>query len=176
MSATHLICAQQIGRFSNFLFSLTFLTSSPTNINKWHRQCNILLSIYHQRIAAGLQRRQADTENHNGRKGVVVDESSAMSVAVASIEGQVGVGVSREEDGAEVDLEGDGLHSAVDADVPLSWAKGQKVNCILWFITAAAMNDRVWLPYQGSGCGNCHHSCIHWTERRLTRPYLTIKE
>lgn len=86
----------------------------------------MLLSVYHQRIAAGLQRRQANTENHNGRKGVVVDESSAVSVAVASIEGQVGVGVSREEDRAEVDLEGDGLHAAVDADVPLSWAKGKR--------------------------------------------------
>lgn len=87
----------------------------------------MILSIYHQRVAARLQRGQAYAENHNGRKGVVVDESSAVSVAVASIEGQVGVGVPGEEDGAEVDLEGDGLHSAVDADVPLSWAKGQKV-------------------------------------------------
>lgn len=49
-----------------------------------------------------------------------------MGVAVASVEGQVGVGVSGEEDGAEVDLEGDGLHPAVDADVPLSWAKRGK--------------------------------------------------
>lgn len=83
-------------------------------------------SIYHQGIAAGLQRRQAYTKNYNSGEGVIVDESSAMSVSVASIEGQVSVGVSGEEDGAEVDLEGDGLHSAVDTDVPLSCKRAHK--------------------------------------------------
>lgn len=47
--------------------------------------CFFFFSIYHQGIAAGLQRRQAYTKNHNSRKGVIVDESSAVSVPVASI-------------------------------------------------------------------------------------------
>ena len=38
---------------------------------------------------------------------------------MATIEGQVGVSVARKEDGAEVDLEGDGLHPTVHTDIPL---------------------------------------------------------
>lgn len=78
-----------------------------------------LCSSYHQRIATGFQRGQADAKYHNSRKRVVVDEAAALSVPVASVEGQVRVGVARKEDRAEVDLKGDGLHPAVNADVPL---------------------------------------------------------
>lgn len=74
---------------------------------------------HHQGIATGLQRRQADAEDYDGGEGVVVDESPAVGISMATVEGQVGVGVAREEDGAEVDLEGDRLHAAVHADVPL---------------------------------------------------------
>lgn len=38
---------------------------------------------------------------------------------MATIEGQVGVGVAGEEDRAEVEFEGDGLHPTVHADIPL---------------------------------------------------------
>lgn len=39
---------------------------------------------------------------------------------MATIEGQVSVGVARKENRAEVDFEGDGLHPTVHADIPLS--------------------------------------------------------
>lgn len=45
----------------------------------------MLLSIYHQGIATGLQRRKTYTKNHNSRKSVIVDKSSAMSIPVAPI-------------------------------------------------------------------------------------------
>lgn len=38
---------------------------------------------------------------------------------MATIEGKVRVGVARKENRAEIDLEGDGLHPAVHADIPL---------------------------------------------------------
>lgn len=78
-----------------------------------------LCSSYHQGIATGFQRGQADAKYHNSRESVVVDEAAALSVAVATVEGQVGVGVARKEDWAEVELKGDGLHPAVNADIPL---------------------------------------------------------
>lgn len=76
-------------------------------------------SSYHQSVATGLQRGQADGKYHNSRKSVVVDEAAALSVSMAPVEGQVSVSVTRKEDRAEVDLQGDGLHAAVSADVPL---------------------------------------------------------
>ena len=76
---------------------------------------------YHQGVATGLERVEADAEEHYGREGVVVDEASAMCVAVASVEGQICVGVAREQHWAKVDLQGDGLHPAVNADVSLRW-------------------------------------------------------
>lgn len=39
---------------------------------------------------------------------------------MTTVEGQVSVGVAGKEDGAEVDLEGDGLHPTVHTDIPLS--------------------------------------------------------
>lgn len=78
-------------------------------------------SSHHQSIAAGFQRRQADGKYHHSWKGVVVDEAAALGVSVPTVEGQVSVGVTRKEDGAEVDLKGDGLHATVNADVPLRW-------------------------------------------------------
>lgn len=78
-----------------------------------------LCSSYHQRIATAFQRGQADAKYHHSRKSVVVDEAAALGVPVSSVEGQVSVSVARKEDRAEVDLKGDGLHAAVNADIPL---------------------------------------------------------
>lgn len=80
---------------------------------------NNLCSSYHQSIATGFQRGQADGEYHDSGKGVVIDEAAALSISMATVEGQVSVSVTRKEDGAEVDLEGDGLHATVNADIPL---------------------------------------------------------
>lgn len=80
---------------------------------------NHLCSSYHQSIATGFQCGQADGKYHDSRKSVVVDEAAALSISMASIEGQVSVNVTRKEDGAEVDLKGDGLHATVNADIPL---------------------------------------------------------
>lgn len=80
-------------------------------------------SSYHQGIATGLQTGQADAEDHDGGKGVVIDETAAVSVSMATVESQVGVSVAGKEDGAEVDLEGEGLHPAVHTDVSLGCNK-----------------------------------------------------
>lgn len=92
-----------------------FVTAIIFNSCEMDRSC----SSYHQGIATGFQRGQADAKYHHSRKGVVVDEAAALRVPVASVEGQVGVGVARKEHRAEVDLQGDGLHPAVNADIPL---------------------------------------------------------
>ena len=42
---------------------------------------------------------------------------------MATIEGKVSVGIAREEDGAEVDFEGHGLHPTVHTDIPLRCKK-----------------------------------------------------
>lgn len=76
-------------------------------------------SPYHQSIATGFQRGQADGKYHHSGKRVVIDEAAALSISMPTVEGQVSVGVTRKEDWAEVDLKGDGLHAAVNADVPL---------------------------------------------------------
>lgn len=80
-------------------------------------------SSHHQSIATGFQRGQADGKYHNSGKSVVVDEAAALGVSMPTVEGQVSVSVTRKEDGAKVDLKGDGLHAAVNADVPLRWNK-----------------------------------------------------
>lgn len=85
-----------------------------------------LCSSYHQGIATGFQRGQAHAKYHHSRKSVVVDEAAALSVAVATVEGQVSVGVARKEDWAEVDLQGDGLHPAVNADIPLRFEEQER--------------------------------------------------
>lgn len=79
----------------------------------------IPVSSYHQGVSTGLQRGQADAEDDDGGKSVVVDKSSTVSVSMATVEGQVRIGVSREENRTEVDLESDGLHATVHADVSL---------------------------------------------------------
>lgn len=38
---------------------------------------------------------------------------------MATVEGQIGVGVAREENGAEIDLESDGLYPTIHTDIPL---------------------------------------------------------
>lgn len=80
---------------------------------------NNFCSSYHQSIATGFQRGQADGKYHNSGKSVVIDEAAALSISMAPVEGQVSVSVTRKEDWAEVDLKGDGLHATVNADVPL---------------------------------------------------------
>lgn len=77
--------------------------------------------VYHQAGAAGLQGAEADAEQDRRGEGVVVDEASALRVAVLAVQGQVWGGVTGVQHRTEVDLQGDGLDPAVDADVPLSW-------------------------------------------------------
>lgn len=91
--------------------------------------CLCLCILYHQAVAAGLQRAETDAEQDRRGEGVVVDEASALCVTVAPVQGQVCVGVAREEHGAEVDLQGDGLNPAVHADVPLTWSNGARIRC-----------------------------------------------
>lgn len=74
---------------------------------------------YHQRVPAGLQGVEADAEEHRRGEGVVVDEAATVRVAMAPVQRQVRVRVAREEHRTEVDLQGDGLHTAVHADVSL---------------------------------------------------------
>lgn len=81
---------------------------------------------HHQAVAAGLQSAEADAEQDRGGEGVVVDEAAALGVAMATVEGQICVGVAGEKHGAEVDFQGDGLNPAVHADVPLSWGGRRK--------------------------------------------------
>lgn len=42
---------------------------------------------YHKGVAAGLQRRQADTKDDHGGKGVVIDESAAVGISMTTVEG-----------------------------------------------------------------------------------------
>lgn len=77
---------------------------------------------------------------------------------MATIEGQVRIRVAREENRAEVDFEGDGLHPAVHADVPLRWRTQtrkavnnrvrsvvlrQKVD-LLWDVWSSSPGNRLW--------------------------------
>lgn len=75
---------------------------------------------HHQAVTAGLQGAETDAEQDRRGEGVVVDEASALGVSVVTVQGQVGVSVARKQYGAEVDLDGDGLNSAVHVDVPLT--------------------------------------------------------
>ena len=77
--------------------------------------------LYHQAVTAGLQSAETDAEQDRCGEGVVVDEATALGVSVATVQGQVCVGVAGEEHGAEVDLQGDGLNPTVHTDVPLTW-------------------------------------------------------
>lgn len=88
----------------------------PSNSTKQlHHSC----FSYHQGIPTGLKSCQADTKDYHCGKSVVINETTAMGVPMATIEGHVGVCIARKEDRAEVDLEGDGLHPTVDTDIPL---------------------------------------------------------
>lgn len=80
-----------------------------------------LCILYHQTVTAGLQSAETDAEQDRCGEGVVVDEATALRITVATIQGQICVGVAREEHGAKVDLQGDGLNPAVNTDVPLTW-------------------------------------------------------
>jgi len=93
---------------------LTVIIYNLLNKNVHHSRFS-----YHQRIATGLQRRQADTKDYHSWKCVIVDETTAVGISMATIEGHVSVCVARKEDRAEVDLEGDGLHPTVHTDIPL---------------------------------------------------------
>lgn len=78
---------------------------------------------YHKQVATCLQCAKADAEQYHCREGVVVNESSTVSITMAPIQGQVSVSVAREKHRAEVNLQSDGLYSTVHADVPLSYRK-----------------------------------------------------
>lgn len=80
-----------------------------------------LCILYHQAVAAGLQSAETDAEQDCCGEGVVVDEATALGVTMVTVQGQICVSVAREEHGAEVDLQGDGLNPAVHTDVPLTW-------------------------------------------------------
>ncbi|TNN59863.1 hypothetical protein EYF80_029912 [Liparis tanakae] len=56
-------------------------------------------------VTAGLQSAEADAEQDRRGEGVVVDESTALSVTIATVQGQICVGIAGEEHGAEVDLQ-----------------------------------------------------------------------
>lgn len=91
--------------------------------------CSCWCVLYHQAVTAGLQSAEADAEQDRCGEGIVVDEAAALGVAVVTVQGQICVGVAGEEHGAEVDLQGDGLNSAVHTDVPLTWRdRGRSVN------------------------------------------------
>lgn len=87
-------------------------------------------SPYHQSIATGLQCGQADTKDYNSGKGVVIDESTTVSISMATIECQICVSVARKKHWAEVDLEGDGLHPTVHTDIPLRCTQNTKKDTI----------------------------------------------
>lgn len=82
--------------------------------------CLCLCPLYHQAVTAGLQSAEADAEQDRRGEGVVVDKSTALSVTIVTVQGQICVGIAGEEHGAEVDLQGDGLNPAVHTDVPLT--------------------------------------------------------
>lgn len=84
--------------------------------------------LYHQAVTTGFQGAQTDAEQDCCGEGVVINEASALGVSVATVQGQIGVGVAREKHRAEVDLQGDGLNSTVHTDVPLTCRhRGRKV-------------------------------------------------
>lgn len=50
---------------------------------------------HHQRVPTGLQSAQTDAEEHGCGEGVVVNETSALDVPMATIQHQVNISVSR---------------------------------------------------------------------------------
>lgn len=81
------------------------------------------MAPYHQAAATGLQGAETDAEQHGCGESVVVDETPAVGLALATVQGQVCVGVAGKQHRTEVDLQGDGLNSAVHADVTLRWTE-----------------------------------------------------
>lgn len=75
---------------------------------------------YHQWVSARLQGVETDAKQHNRRKGVVVDEASAVGIPMTPIKCQVSVGVARKKHRAKINLQRYGLHSTIHTDVPLS--------------------------------------------------------
>lgn len=80
-----------------------------------------LCILYHQAVTTGLKRTETDAEQDCCGEGVVVDEAAALGIPVATIQGQICVSVTGKQHWAEVDLQGDGLNTAVHTDVPLTW-------------------------------------------------------
>lgn len=83
---------------------------------------------YHQWVSASLQRAETDAEQHDRWERVVVDEPSAVGITVTPVQCQVSVGVAREKHRAKINLQRNGLHSTIHADVPLSCWKRMKYN------------------------------------------------
>lgn len=50
---------------------------------------------------------------------------------MATVEGQVSVGVAGEENRTKVDLEGDCLHPTVHTNVPLRWERAEKTTTVI---------------------------------------------
>lgn len=78
-------------------------------------------SFYHQAVTAGLESAQADAEQDCGGKGVVVYKATTLGSTMVAIQGQIRLGVSREQHRTVVDLQCDGLNPAVHCDVSLTW-------------------------------------------------------
>lgn len=76
---------------------------------------------HHQHVSTGFQCAEANAEQHCCGECVVVDEAAALSIAVMSVQGQVGISVTRVEHWTEIDLQCDGLHTTVHSDIPLSF-------------------------------------------------------
>ncbi len=57
---------------------------------------------YHKWVSTGLQRAETDAKQHDRRERVVVDEPSAVGIAVPPIQRQVNVGVAREKHWAKL--------------------------------------------------------------------------
>lgn len=82
-----------------------------------------LCILYHQVVTASLQSGEADAEQDRRGECVVVDEATTLDVAVVTVQSQIYVSVAGKQYRTEVDLYGDGLHPAVNADVPLTWRR-----------------------------------------------------
>ena len=95
-----------------------------------------LCILYHQAVTTGLQSVETDAEQDRCGEGVVIDEATALGITVVTVQGQICVRVAREEHGAEVDLQGDGLNTTVHTDVPLTWRN-----------TGRREREKVWVNY-----------------------------
>lgn len=103
--------------------------------------------VYHQAVSAGFQGAEADAEQDRCGECVVVDEAAALGVTMVTVQGQIRIGVAGEQNRAEVDLQGDGLHAAVHADVPLSFITRQ------WSVKTSVS---VRISYCPAGCLTRH--------------------